>query len=476
MSDRPVFLMRITAVAATAALLAACAVGPDYKEPTPETDATFAGQALLEATAGAPEQQWWKAFADPLLDELVVEAQASNRSIAVAEARLHEARAARREQNWDFVPAPTAHASATTRRQSLGGTPGGVPVERKYDLYDAGFDASWELDLFGRVRRGNQAARAELGAAAASRDDVRVSVTAEVARNYFELRGAQQQLAVAERNAANQKSALELVRARLEAGRGTALDTARAEAQIETTLATVPSLEAAVVRATHRIEVLVGKRPGQLAERLGKVMPMPALPASLTLDDPASLLRRRPDMRVAERQLAASSAMIGVAIADLFPTITLNGSIGVQALSLGALDNSGNDYSRFGPSLSWAFLDIGRVRQRIKGAGARHEAALATYEETVLTALEDVENTLSDYSRERRRLEHLSAAAKASVEAADLAGQRFEGGVSDFLTALDAYRTALEAEDREAQSRTAAATALVALYKALGLGLLPPKP
>lgn len=470
MSDRRYSIKRVGVGAITAGLLAGCAVGPDYKEPSPAVEGAFVGKSLVEATTGTPLQQWWTVFADPLLDELVREALASNRDLAAAEARLRQARAERREQNWDFVPAPTLQASATSRRQSLGGTPGGMPVQRNYDLYDAGFDASWELDLFGRVRRGNQAARAILGAAVASRDAVRLSVVAELARNYLELRGAQQQLTVAERNAGNQRRALDLVQARLDAGRGTGLDTARAEAQIETTLSMVPPLEAAVARARHRIEVLVGQQPGKMSERLGTMAAMPALPASLTLDDPASLLRRRPDLRVAERQLAATSALIGVAIADLFPTITLNGAIGVQALDIDALGDPGNDYRRFGPSLSWAFLDIGRVRQRITAAGARHEEAYANYEQTVLLALEDVENALSDYSRERRRQEHLAAAARASVLAADLANQRFEGGIADFLTALDANRTALEAEDLLARSQTSAAAALVALYKALGVG------
>jgi multidrug efflux system outer membrane protein len=472
MSER--ILIRI-AVAASALLAAGCAVGPDYNEPAPQLDPAFAGETLVEATAGTPEQQWWKVFGDPLLDDLMTQALSMNRSLAAAEARLREARAARREQNWSFVPAPTVRASATSQRQSLGGTPGNVQVERDYDLYEAAFDASWELDIFGRVRRGNQAARATLGAAVASRDDVRLSVIAEVARNYFELRGAQQQLIVAERNAANQRRALELVQARLDAGRGTALDTARAEAQIESTLALVPPLEAVVARARHRIEVLVGQQPGKLAG-LANVAPIPALPPTFAMDDPASLVRRRPDLRVAERQLAATSALIGVATAELFPIITLNGSIGVQALDFNALGDSGNDFRRFGPSLSWSFLDVGRVRQRIKAAGARHEAAFANYEQTVLLALEDVENALSDYSRQRRRQEHLAAAARASVLAADLASQRFEGGVSDFLAALDANRTAFEAEDLLAQSQTATATALVALYKALGAGGETPLP
>jgi outer membrane protein, multidrug efflux system len=447
--------------------LAACAVGPDYREPKPEVDAAFAGQALVEAATQPPAAQWWKGFNDPLLDELVTDALAANRSIAAAAARLKEARAARREARFDYLPTVTGRASATRQRQSAGGSQFPI-VDRDYDLYDAGFDAAWELDLFGRVRRGNEAARAARGAARASLDDMRLSVVAEVARNYFELRGAQQQLAVAERNASNQGSALELVRARFDAGRGTALDTARAEAQIETTLASVPPLEADVARARHRIEVLTGRRPGQLTDRLGPTAPLPQLPAQLLIDDPAAMLRRRPDVRVAERQLAATSARIGIATADLFPRLTLGGSIGLSAFDFDALDDSGNDYHRFGPSLSWALFDFGHVRERIKAAGARYEASFADYEQTVLVALEDVENALSDYSRERRRLGHLTSAARASVDAADLATQRFEGGISDFLTALDAYRTSLEAEDQLAVSQTAAATSLVALYKALG--------
>ncbi|HUG73965.1 MAG TPA: efflux transporter outer membrane subunit [Steroidobacteraceae bacterium] len=463
-------LSRAGAVLAVALLLTACAVGPDYHAPEPEVDAAFAGQTLVETTAQEPLATWWQGFGDPLLDQLVADALAGNHTIAIAAARLKEARAARRESVWSSIPAPTARASATDIRESQGGTAGFSP-ERDYELYDAAFDASWELDLFGRVRRGNQAARATLGAAHASLDDVRLSVVAEIVRNYFELRGAQQRLTVAERNAGNQRSALELVESRLEAGRGTALDTARAEAQIQTTLASVPPLEAAVVQARHRIEVLSGRRPGQLTEQLGPLAPLPALPALLGMDDPVSLLRRRPDLRVAERQLAATSARIGVAMADFFPRITLNGSIGLQALEFGALDDPGNDFRRFGPALSWSFLDFGRVRERVRAAGARHEAALASYEQAVLLALEDVENALSTYARERRRQEHLAAAARASVLAAELATQRFEGGVSDFLTALDAYRTALEAEDRLSISQTAAATALVALYKALGVSV-----
>ena len=455
---------------ALATLLAGCAVGPDYKQPVITTPAAFGARDLVATEAAPFALAWWQGFNDPLLTELVTAALTDNQGIKAADARLKEARAARREQLFGFLPIPTATANGQSLRQSRGGAPPGVPVTREYDLYDAGFDASWELDLFGRARRANQSASAAAQAVEAARQDVRLSVAAELARNYFELRGAQNQLAVAERNASNQQHALQLVQARLEAGRGTVLDTARAEAQVQTTLASVPPLQAAVTRAMHRIEVLAGKTPGTLVERLGVAAAMPTLPTGIALGEPADLLRRRPDIRVAERQLAASSARIGIAVADLFPRVSLNGRVGLSALSFNALGDAGNDTSSFGPSLSWAFLDYGRIRQRIKAAGARNEAQLADYQQTVLLALEDTENALSNYGREQQRLQHLAQAARASVQAADLATQRFEGGVSDFLTALDAYRSALEAEDLLAASQTRAATSLIAVYKALGGG------
>ncbi|HEV7632378.1 MAG TPA: efflux transporter outer membrane subunit [Steroidobacteraceae bacterium] len=452
------------------ALLTGCAVGPNYREPKAPVGEGFAGHELVTAVDTPVQRDWWRLFNDPLLDELVDTALKTNHSLEAANARLKEARASRREQFFDYLPRLGATAGYTNVRQSAGSVPPGTPFIRDYELYDAGFDATWELDLFGRVRRLNQSARAAAEAAEASRNDVRLSVIAEIARNYFELRGAQNQLAVAQRNAENQTSALQLVNSRLDAGRGTLLDTSRAEAQVETTLARVPDLEKDVARAMHRIGVLTGNPPAALVARLSVPAPSPKLPESVALGAPNELLRRRPDIRVAERQLAAVSARIGVAVADLFPRITVNGDIGLQALRFDALDDHGNDRRSFGPSITWNFLDIGHISQQIKAAGARYEAQLADYQQTVLLALEDTENALSDFSRERRRLEHLDKAAKASVQAADLATQRFEGGVEDFLTALDAYRTALEAEDLLAESQTRAATALVALYKALGGG------
>ncbi|MEP7311711.1 MAG: efflux transporter outer membrane subunit [Pseudomonadota bacterium] len=462
-------MKKLNLVAAGALVaLTGCAVGPNYREPATPVDPAFAGRELITAADTPVARDWWRLFNDPLLDELVETSLKANHSLEAANARLKEARASRREQFFDYLPRVGGSAGFTNTRQSAATLSPGLP--RDYDLYDAGFDATWELDLFGRVRRLNQSASAAAQAAEASRNDVRLSVIAEVARNYFELRGAQNQLVVAQRNADTQNSALDLVKSRLDAGRGTQLDTSRAEAQVETTLARVPDLEKDVTRAMHRISVLTGSPPATLVGRLSIAAPLPMLPESIALGAPDQLLRRRPDIRVAERQLAAVSARIGVAVADLFPRITVNGDIGLQALTFDALDDHGNDRRSFGPSITWNFLDIGHISQQIKAAGARYEAQLADYQQTVLLALEDTENALSDYSRERRRLEHLDKAARASVQASDLATQRFEGGVSDFLPALDAYRSALDAEDLLAESQTRAATALVALYKALGGG------
>jgi multidrug efflux system outer membrane protein len=460
------------ALLAFALVLSACAVGPNYREPEIPVADEFGAAGLLEPGQGEIERQWWRQFGDPLLDELVEAAVANNRDIAAATARLREARALRRERLFDFLPSITGTAGYDNVRQSASGTPGAPPgtIDREYELYDAGFDAAWEIDLFGRVRRANESARALAGAAAAARNQVVLSVIAEVARNYFELRGAQGRLAVARENAGNQSRALELVNERLEAGRGTALDTARAVAQVETTLASIPPLEAEVDRAMRRIAVLTGEQPGALVDRLSEPRELPSLPDTLVLGNPEDLLRRRPDIRVAERQLAAATAAIGVQVADLFPRITINAGIGLAAPRIGQLDDSGNDRRSFGPSLSWGLFDFGHVYQRIRAAGARSAEALANYEQAVLTALEETENSLSDFARERRRVEHLTRAAEASRQAADLATQRFEGGVSDFLTALDAYRTSLEAQDQLAISRTRAATALVTIYKALGGG------
>ena len=346
-------------------------------------------------------------------------------------------------------------------------------VDREQDFYDSGFDAFWELDFFGRVRRAVEASTAQMQSAEANVYATQVSVTAEVARNYFELRGAQQQLAVARRNADNQGETVRITTARLDAGRGTQLDASRAQAQLSATLATIPDLEAAVTRSMLRLGVLTGQAPEALLPQLSSARPLPTLPVAHDIGTPELLLRRRPDIRVAERNLAAATAQIGIAVGDLFPRITFLGRWGYDAVSSSDLGNAGTESFSFGPSISWAAFDLGRVRQRIQQREAAAEGALAKYEQTVMQALEETDASLTAYSKAIVKQQHLQASASASLEAAKLARARYENGVADFLQVLDAERSALAAEDQLARSETQTATALLATYKALGGGFRP---
>jgi multidrug efflux system outer membrane protein len=291
-----------------------------------------------------------------------------------------------------------------------------------------------------------------------------------VARTYFELRGQQTQLAVAERNVINQSDTLKLTQARLDAGRGTELDTKRAQSQLSTTLSTIAPLQADVARSIHRLGVLTGRDPDALTSLLAPAHDLPELPRIAAVGDPATLLRRRPDIRVAERQLAASTALVGVAVGDYFPKVTFTGSFTYAAASPGNLGSSPSRGYVIGPGITWAAFDLGRVQAQVAQAHARDDVALATYEQTVLKALEETENALVTHARSRDSLTHVADAAEASAVAARLARTRYEGGYVDFLEVLDAERTQLEAEDRLAQSRTDTATSLIAVYKALGGG------
>ena len=464
-------LARTLGIALTSAMLAACAVGPDYREPRIETPDAYVGVEGIQASAADLEQDFWKSFNDVTLNELIEDALRANHDIRIAISNLREARAIHGETRLDLAPTVTAGASHLQGRASARQTVPGT--DRDQDYYQASFDAFWELDFFGRIRRNNEASAALVQAAEAGVYDTQVSVTAETARSYFELRGAQQRLEVARRNSDNQGESLRITQARLDAGRGTQLDVSRAQAQLSATLATIPDLEAAVTRATLRLGVLTGRAPDSLLSRLSTEQALPALPETYSIGTPESLLRRRPDIRIAERQLAASTAAIGVAVADLFPRISFIGSWGFDALSSGDLGKNSSENYSFGPSIQWAAFDLGRVQQRIKQREAATDGALARYEQTVLRALEETDASLTDYAKARIKQQHLASSATASADAARLARARFDSGVADFLTVLDAERTMLDAEDRLAQSETQTATALLAMYKALGGGFRP---
>ena len=450
--------------------LAGCAVGPSYKQPALSAPAAFSNGSQTNVDLGRPVADWWRGFNDPILNDLVGLTLTNNHDLKIAQANLREARALRRESQFDFGPVVNGDAAYTHQLSSQDAVFGFPRNLREIELYDVGFDATWELDVFGHVRRAVEANSAMVQAAEANRRDLEVILTGEVARNYFELRGAQNELAVARRNADNQRQTADMTRARSEGGRGTEFDVARAMAQLNSTLATIPPLEARVAHSVHRLGVLSGQQPAAFAEKLTPPAPLPTLPAVVSIGSPEDLLRRRPDVRAAERSLAAATARIGVATADLFPRLSFTGRLGLEASSIAGLGRSGADTWAFGPHLTWGILDWGHIRARMNAAGARAQAALSVYERTVLTTLEETENALVDFGREQVRRDYLSEAVKASEEATSLAHARFDNGATDFLTVLDAERVLLEAQNQFAQSQTRTATALVAVYKALGGG------
>jgi outer membrane protein, multidrug efflux system len=448
-------------------LFGGCAVGPDYRRPESTAPATFVNTAGLAVTnAPAAHRAWWRSFNDPVLDELIARASTNNYDLRRAEARLREARALWTEARFDF--APTVRNENRYEKSQLSRDAAGSRGRRS-ELYRVGFDATWELDLWGAVRRNVEAARATVESVEATLDDTVIAVEAEVALNYFELRGTQAQLDVATRNATNQSQTLNLAIALRDGGQGTQLDVARARSLLNATLASIPPLETDRERAIHRLSILCGLPPVALRPQLLERVKLPAAPPVLELTEPGEWIRRRPDIRAAERALAASTALIGVEVADLFPRVTFNGSVGLQASSFSGLTSSGADSYSFGPRISWAAFDLGRVRQRIKASDARAQQALAEYEQTVLLALEEAENSLVALGRERQRAAFLAEAERAGAEAVELARQRYRDGISDYLSVLDAERTLLDLQEQLVTAQTLSATRLIAVFKSFAV-------
>lgn len=462
-------VIRLTLLTATA-VLTACAVGPDYKQPPTPTPEHFSQAAYPEYSTNSIDAEWWKLFKDQQLIDLVDASIRHNHDLEAARANLREARALYMEAGLDLIPTITSHANYTHQKRSVAALNNRNFVPRELELYNVGFDAFWEVDFFGRVRRNVEANKDEVELQEASLRDVGVSLIAEVARNYFQLRGLQHQLAVAKDNVKNQQQVLDITQVRLDNGRGTELDTSRAKAQLDSTRATIPPLETAITQALHRLGVLTGQVPDALRAQLSPVKPLPKLPDLIPVGDPAELLRRRPDVRIAERRLAASTARIGVATADLFPRVTFVGNLSLEASMLSGLGAAGSDTYSFGPRISWPALDLGRVYARMKAADAHAEADLENYQQTVLNVLEETENALVAYNKARAKQAMLASAVEASRKADDLAHIRFDEGISDFLTVLDTELRLLVDRNQLAQSQTDTVTALVAVYKALGGG------
>ncbi|PWG03481.1 efflux transporter outer membrane subunit [Sphingosinicella humi] len=465
-------MMRTLLAAVSALALAGCAtVGPDYSSPAPDApgQSAFIGGESPAFTGDEPPGQWWSLYSDPLLDQLVQEALTHNTDLREAAANLARSRAVLREVRAGRLPSTTVSGTASYGRAS-GAANGSDEAMEDGEFYDIGFDIGYQLDLFGRVRRAIEASRADVEAVQAAFDFTRITVAAETARAYADACNAGRQLGVARRSVALQEQTYDLTRRLLEGGRGTALETNQAGAQLEQTRAAIPTLEAARQTALYRLSVLTGRPPAEFPQEVASCEAPPALGQPIPVGDGASLLSRRPDIRQAERDLAAATARIGVATAELYPDISLGGSIGATATAIGDLFTGGAFRYALGPLISWSFPNTSGARARVAQAEASADAALARFDGTWLRALEETESALTRYAKELDRVATLRRAREQSAEAARIARLRFESGRDPFQVVLDAERSLAQTETALAQSEAQLSTNQIAVFLALGGG------
>ena len=453
------------------------AVGPDYRKQEPPVPARFSaleeGSGRSDPAPAACLDTWWRVFDDSLLDSLMGLLVSRNLDLRIAAARLMQARAQAGVASSAFLPegGVTGEYQRVRRDEaSVLGAAAAAAKGREQDFWLAGFDASWEIDVFGGVRRQVEAADADLAASGEALRDTLVSLRGELARNYFELRGLQLRIDIARQEVRIRRDNVEITGARSKAGLASELDYARASGELASAEARIPALERSLKAAVFRIGVLLGQGPSGLEAELRTAGTLSAAPPDLPVGLPSDLLRRRPDVRRAERELAAATARIGVSTADLFPRFSLTGAFGYQASEGRMMFRDESNFWAIGPTLRWPILNFRRILSQIDVSKAVREEALARYEQSVLLALEEVENALVAISREKNRSESLAEAVRANDLAVKLAMDRYIAGVQSYLAVTDAQAALYAAEDQLAQSRQAQSQALVALYKALGGG------
>jgi NodT family efflux transporter outer membrane factor (OMF) lipoprotein len=470
-----ILALRATApLSLVAALLAGCTVGPDYKGPPDAAPlSTAAGRFhradLAQASAAPPAARWWETLGDPTLTGLEDRALAASPSVHEAQARVRAARAALGAQRAKQGPSGGGSALAGAARLPSG-IVNGQGGSTSLDLYSLGFDATWEADVFGGQRRAVEAEGAQAGAAEAQLADAQVELTAEVAQAYVDLRDAQARLALTTASADLERQMLALTRQRRTAGTAGEGDVERFAAQLDRTEAQKVQLTGQVEQTLDRLAMLVGAEPGALDTELSAPAAVPSPPARTAVGDPAGLLRRRPDVRAAERRLAAGNAQIGQNVAQLFPKVSLVGLLGYSAATVGGATSGGDLALAGGPYLSWSLLDYPRIHAQIRQAEAGRDADAAQYQATVLSALQDAEAALSRYGRQRQSLAALAEADASATRAAALTRQRYDAGAASLIDALDAERQRLEAEQSLAEARAGLTNDYVALQKSLGLG------
>jgi multidrug efflux system outer membrane protein len=463
----------VVIVSIAVAVLAGCAVGPNYQPPKTSAPSQWTSSLNGGETNGPVDlARWWQSFNDTNLNSLMLTAVQSNLTLKVAEAHVREARAQKGVVSAGLWPSLGSSASYSRNHYGEHTFPplGGFGVPLDYNLYDANFDAAWELDVFGGTRRAVEVVNAEVGAAEYSQRDVLVSLLAEVARDYISARAYQQRLAIAQDNIRVEQNVLDLTSNRFENGLGSDLDVEQAKAVLTTTEAQVPSLQTGFDDSVFELSVLLGQQPGALMDEMSAKREIPITPPLVPVGLPSDLLQRRPDVQKAERELAAATAQIGVAKSDLFPKFSLTGIAGLQSTSAGNWFQYASKYWDAGPTVQWEIFEAGSIVANIHVQNARQEEALDQYEQTVLTALEDTESALSAYAREQVRRESLGQSVDANRQALELATQLYKSGLTDFLHVLDSETSLYSAQDALVQSDQTVSLDLVQLYKALGGG------
>lgn len=452
-------------------------VGPDYIRPDVEVSKVWKNQSEENINKTEALAQWWKALGDPKLSELIERTVKNNLDLKKAQASIREARARTGLAKASFFPTIEASGSVTRSRDSenTGGVTTGTPYAMTpyvttTDLYNLGFDASWELDIFGGVRRSVEAAQANLEAGQENMRDVLVTLLAEVAKDYVNVRTYQARIAIAEENLKTQEETYQLTVWRNEAGLSDQLAVQQARYNLENTRSNIPTLRTGLEETMNSIAVLLGEQPGKVHEELSKRESIPVAPQNIAVGVPADILRRRPDIRKAERELASQTAKIGVATADLYPKFTLSGSIGLESISTGNLLSSGSRTYSFGPSITIPIFSGGSTLKNIEIQSALQEQYLIAYRTAILDALKDVENALTAYVQEQKRRQALTDAAAAAREAVKLARDEYQSGLIAFSDVLESERSLLIYEDNLASSEGTVTTNLISLYKALGGG------